>query len=341
MRLDDRRCSGTAAPVVEDDRPDSADGTPLAPVGSPPMPNDILDCLVVGGGPAGMTAAIYLARYHRQALVVDANQSRATWIPRSHNHAGYPEGINGVELLARMCAQAQEYGATIERGTVERLARTGDLFEAEVNGRQVKARTVLLATGVVNRQPEMDKADHDRAMARGLIRYCPVCDAYEVTGKRVGVLGASGHGVAEALFLRSYTEDLTLMPQDFTELSEADRRRLTEHGITLVESPVAQFRIGEDRIEAVTEAGEALSFDTIYPALGTDPRSDLARQLGCELSGDACIVVDAHQATDVPGVYVAGDVVKALDQISVAMGHAAIAATAIHNRLREEEGLAA
>lgn len=305
------------------------------------MADDILDCLIVGGGPAGMTAAIYLARYRRRGLVVDAGESRATWIPRSHNHAGYPEGINGVQLLARMNAQAREYGATVERGTVEAIRREGDIFAAEVNGRPLRTRTILLATGVVNRQPDMDRTDHDRAMARGLIRYCPVCDAFEVTDKRVGILGASGHGVAEALFVRTYTDDITLMPQNFAEVGDEDRRRLREHGITLVEHPVESFRVGEDRIEAVLENGETLSFDSIYPALGTDPRSDLADQLGCRLSGEGCIVVDAHQSTDVPGVYVAGDVVEALDQISVAMGHAAIAATAIHNRLRKAEGLAA
>jgi thioredoxin reductase (NADPH) len=305
------------------------------------MADDVLDCLIVGGGPAGMTAAIYLARYRRRALVVDAGESRATWIPRSHNHAGYPEGINGVQLLARMSAQAREYGATFERGTVDAIRRDGDIFHAEVNGRPLAARNVLLATGVVNRQPAMDRTDHDRAMARGLIRYCPVCDGYEVTDKRVGVLGASGHGVAEALFLRTYTADITLMPQNFAEVGEEDRRRLDEHGIALIERPVDSFRVGEDRIEAVLEDGEVLGFDTIYPALGTDPRSDLARQLDCRLSEGDCIVVDAHQSTEVPGVYVAGDVVEALDQISVAMGHAAIAATAIHNRLRKAEGLAA
>lgn len=305
------------------------------------MPNDILDCLVVGGGPAGLTAAIYLARYRRDVLVVDAGESRATWIPRSHNHAGFPEGINGVELLARMSAQAREYGAIVERGTVGKLARDGDLFRAEVNGRSLAARAVLLATGVVNRQPRMDKADHDRAMARGLIRYCPVCDGYEVSGKRVGVIGASGHGVAEALFLRTYTDRLTLMPQNFAELGEDDRQRLAGHGIELVERPVREFRVGDDAIEAVVEGGETLAFDSIYPALGSEPRSDLARQLGGALSDEGCIIVDAHQATNVPGLYVAGDVVQALDQISVAMGHAAIAATAIHNRLRKEEGLVA
>jgi len=306
------------------------------------MSDEILDCLVVGGGPAGLTAAIYLARYRRNALVVDAGESRATWIPRSHNHAGFPEGINGVELLARMCAQAQEYGAIIERGTVAALTRDGDLFRAEVNGRPLASRAVLLATGVVNRQPRaIDKLDHDRAMARGLLRYCPVCDGFEVTGRRVGVLGASGGGMAEALFLRTYTDDLTLMPQDFAELSDAHRAKLAEHGIAVVERRVEALRVGEDRIEAVIEGGETLAFDSIYPALGSDPRSDLVRPLGCEIADDGCVVVGPHQETNVPGVYVAGDVVEALDQISVAMGHAAIAATAIHNRLRRAEGLAA
>lgn len=309
--------------------------------GSPAMPDATLDCLIVGGGPAGMTAAIYLARYRRNVLVVDAGDSRATWIPRSHNHAGFPDGINGVELLARMAAQAQEYGAIVERGTVDSIVRDGDGFRAEVNHRPLATRTVLLATGVVNRRPRMDATDHDRAMARGLIRYCPVCDGFEVTDKEVGILGASGHGVAEALFLRTYTDRLTLMPQNFAEVGAEDRAKLDRHGIRLVEQPVHALHVRQDRIEAALDGGKTLSFDSIYPALGSDPRSDLARQLGCDLSEEGCIPVDEHQRTNVPGVYVAGDVVQALDQISVAMGHAAIAATAIHNGLRREEGLAA
>ena len=304
------------------------------------MDSDTLDCLIAGGGPAGMTAAIYLARYRRNTLVVDADESRATWIPRSHNHAGFPDGVNGAELLARMSAQACSYGAIVERGTIARVERDGELIVAEVNGRRVTARTLLLATGVVNRRPAMDPAEHDRAMARGHIRYCPVCDAYEVIDKRVGVLGADGHGVAEALFLRSFTAELTLMPAKFAEVGAEDRRRLAQHGIRLIEPPVHQLSTGERCIEVTLADGTTLSFDTLYPALGTDPRSDLARQLGCAVSPGGCVVADAHQATDVDGVYVAGDVVEALDQISVAMGHAAIAATAIHNRLRLAEGLA-
>ena len=300
---------------------------------------DLLDCLIVGGGPAGMTAAIYLARYRRKTLLVDANDSRAAWIPRSHNHAGFPEGINGVELLARMSAQAREYGAVVERGHIQRVDRADGGFRAEVNGREVIARTVLLATGVVNRRPAMDPVAHDRAMARGHLRYCPVCDGYEVIDKRIGVLGADGHGVAEALFLRTYSEDITLLPARFAEVGPEDRKRLSDLGIKLVEPRVHQLRTGERCIEAELADGTSLRFDTLYAALGSDARTELGVALGCAMSNGGCLVVDAHQASSVPGVYVAGDVVEGLDQISVAMGHAAIAATAIHNHLREADGL--
>ena len=150
-----------------------------------------LDCLVIGGGPAGLTAAIYLSRYHLDILVVDGGKSRATWIPLTHNHAGFPGGISGKELLDRMKEQARLYGTRIEDGQVKRIERderTG-LFSAEWGSGPVTARSVLLATGVTNRRPPMDIDLHDDALARGLIRYCPICDGYEVTDKKVGVVG--------------------------------------------------------------------------------------------------------------------------------------------------------
>ena len=137
-----------------------------------------LDCLVIGGGPAGLTAAIYLARFHLDIRVVDAGKSRAGWIPCTHNHAGYPEGISGKELLQRMRSQAQRYGAKIVTDRVTKLERDekSGLFTATWGSGCVQARTVLLATGVTNRKPPMDEDLHDEALARGLIRYCPICD---------------------------------------------------------------------------------------------------------------------------------------------------------------------
>ena len=135
------------------------------------MADKLLDCLVIGGGPAGLTAAIYLARFHLDALVVDGGKGRAATIPCTHNHAGYPDGISGAELIGLMKEQAQRYDAKIIDGTVSRLEQCGDgLFEAEWGSGPVKARTVLLATGVSNRRPPMDEALHDDALQRGLIR---------------------------------------------------------------------------------------------------------------------------------------------------------------------------
>jgi thioredoxin reductase (NADPH) len=147
------------------------------------MDDKPLDCLVIGGGPAGLTAAIYLARFHLDILVVDGGKSRAATIPCTHNHAGFPDGITGQELIQRMKEQAQRFGAKIVDGFVSRVHRDerDGPFEAEWGSGKWHARSVLLATGVTNRRPPMDEALHDDALARGLIRYCPICDGYEVT----------------------------------------------------------------------------------------------------------------------------------------------------------------
>src|SRR6185295_19179275 len=194
-----------------------------------------LDCLIVGGGPAGLTAAIYLSRFHLRILLVDAGKSRAGMIPCTHNHAGFPDGISGQELIARMKEQAQLYGTRIVEDRVTRLDCEGELFTAEWGSGSATARTVLLATGVSNRRPPMDEELHDDALARGLIRYCPICEGYEVTVKKVGVIGSDSHGVAEAAFIRSYTADVTLIaPDTALRLNADDQQKLKEAGIDCV-----------------------------------------------------------------------------------------------------------
>src|SRR3712207_2578406 len=214
------------------------------------------DCLVIGGGPAGLTAAIYLTRFHLTLKLVDAGKSRAGWIPCTHNHAGYPGGISGRELIARMKEQAQLYGASIVTGRVSRLDVVEGGFRAKWGEGSVTARKVLLATGLTNRRPPMDEELHDEALARGLIRYCPICDGYEVTDKAVGVIGDDTHGVAEAVFLRGYTEDITLIaPDSAHDLAAGDRARLEEYGIKTVDGPCAAVAAHEDCIVVDTADG--------------------------------------------------------------------------------------
>jgi thioredoxin reductase (NADPH) len=303
------------------------------------MDDPILDCLVIGGGPAGLTAAIYLARFHLDILVVDGGKSRASWIPCTRNHAGYPEGIAGTELLQRMRDQACKYGAKIETEYVTKLERDekSGLFTATWGSGCATAQSVLIATGVTNRRPLMDEELHDDALARGLVRYCPICDGYEVTDKKVGVIGSDSHGVAEALFMRSYTADVTLVaPDKALRLKREDHAKLKAAGIDCVDGPAQAVAIAQDCITVDTAEGH-YTFDSIYPALGSDTHTQLAEMVGATLASDGCILTDAHQRSVVPGLYAAGDVVHGLDQISHAMGEGGVAATTIRNDLCAKE----
>lgn len=296
------------------------------------------DVLIVGGGPAGLTAAIYLGRFHLRTIVIDGGRGRAALIPLTRNHAGFPDGVSGIELVERMRRQAERFGAELQAGTVTALEQDEDGFVATAD-RRYRARAILLATGVTNNRPVMDEAMHAAALAAGRLRYCPICDGYEVTDRRVGIIGTGERGVREARFLRGYTGDVTLIaPSGPHELTADQRRSLGEAAIRIVDAADPTFELGPDAIRVATNEGP-LSFDSIYPALGSVIHSDLARGLGARTEDAGCIIVDAHQRTTVSGLYAAGDVVLGLDQISHAMGEGGVAATTIRNDLAERRPL--
>lgn len=271
--------------------------------------------------------------------MIDAGHSRAQLIPLSRNHAGFPEGKSGPDLLVHMREQARLYGATLSDGDVATLERTASGFTASTATSAFTARSVLLATGVVNRRPDMlSNTHHDEALADGRLRYCPICDGYEVTDKRVAELGTGERGCNEALFLRSYTADVALVaPRSGHDLGEAQYLLLREAGVRVTGSCRA-ITLEADAIHLDVN-DDTLSFDSLYPALGSDIKSELAGQVGAAMSGEGCLTVDTHQRTNVPGLYAAGDVVLGLDQISHAMGEGGVAATTIRNDLAQQTPL--
>ena len=293
------------------------------------------EVLVIGAGPAGLTAATYLARFRRRVLVADGGAPRACWIPVSHNMPGFPQGITGDAILKRMSEQAVEYGAVIEAGRVEGLARDADGFVARLNGREVRLRAVLLATGVVDHHPDLPGVE--RAIERSLVRICPICDGYEAIDKAVAVIGEDDKGVREAAFLRTYSDRVTLIHIGPAEALGAEDE-LARMGIELIRAPIDNVRLEGDRVTALSWGGTFRTFDLVYSALGTSPNAALADGLGARTGEDGRLFVDAHQATSVAGLYAAGDVVRGLNQIAVASAEAAVAATAIHNALREADG---
>ncbi|WP_238297448.1 NAD(P)/FAD-dependent oxidoreductase, partial [Methylobacterium soli] len=173
------------------------------------------------------------------------------------------------------------------------------------------------------------------AIRRGLVRYCPICDGYEAMDKRIAVMGHGDKGLGEAVFVaRTYSRDVTLLTLgQAMNLDAGERERIAKHGIKVVHEPVVDLGIEGGRITLLrTESGEEHRFDVLYSALGLRLRSELALGLGAEHDGTGALLVDEHNRTTVPGLYAAGGVVRGLDQVVVAMGHGAVAATDIHNR---------
>ncbi|TCS35755.1 thioredoxin reductase (NADPH) [Paucimonas lemoignei] len=300
------------------------------------MTNDdrMLDCLIIGGGPAGLTAAIYLSRFRRKVKLIDAGTSRASLIPRSHNYPGFPDGITGNELLARLREQASRYGAEVHLGRVERLAIDSDkTFIAHCGDETYRARSILLATGVIDVEPDLPNCKD--AIKQGFLRHCPICDGYEVIDQKVAILGQGEPGIKEALFIRTYTNDLTLINLGAeNKLSEEGRKLLHEANIKLIEEPITEVQVTGKQIAGFKLAsGSVLTFDTVYSALGGLVVSGLAVQLGATCDDSGNLVVNGAMQTSIPGLYAAGDVVHGLNQICVGAGQAAIAATAIHHYL--------
>jgi thioredoxin reductase (NADPH) len=298
----------------------------------------LLDCLIIGGGPAGLTAAIYLARFRRNIALVDAGRSRLSLVPVSHNYPGFPNGVNGKDLLNKLRLQLDAHDIHVNFGTVQKVERNDDgTFLVNLDGLRIRARTVLVATGSKDVRPDM--AHLELAIERGCVRYCPVCDGFEAIGKKVAVLGAGEHGVAEALFVRHFAYDLTLITPDIPEnLKEADRGRLARMQISVLDGLGAKLTFDPLAPGVVVELdnGTAHCFDVLYSALGLHVNSKLATDLGAGRDKDGQLLVDQHLQTSIDGLYCAGDVVQGLNQIAIACGQAAAAATAIHNRLSEQ-----
>ena len=295
------------------------------------------ESVIVGGGAAGLTAAIYLARFRRNALVVDGGKSRLSLIPTSHNYPGFPEGVHGQELHRRLATQATHYGAQIFPGTITHLTSLeGGVFQAAVAEATVHAKTILLATGCTDIVPDI--SGFNEALRSTALRYCPICDGFEAIGKKVAVLGRGTHGVKEALFIRHYATDLTLISSAREKTTTLQAVELGRRGVKVIDAEVNALACNDDRIVVHFADGSVDTFDILYSALGLTTDSSLATSLGLKVDDDGQVEIDEHMQSSMRGVYAVGDVAHGLNQISVATGQAAIAATAVHNFLCAADG---
>jgi thioredoxin reductase (NADPH) len=291
-----------------------------------------VDAAIVGAGPAGLAAAVYLARFLRTVVVFDAQDGRARLIPKTRNCPGFPDGISGEELVSRLKAQAGQYGAHIVEDRIEAIERCGDGFILSTAAGNLQASCVILATGIVDISPDIGSLRE--AISSGILRLCPVCDAYEVAGKRIGVVGPDQQALKEALFLRHFSPHVSMLANYPDDLCDCTRKSAALAGITIWDT-VDDLVPQDAGIDVVMADGSPTrQIDVLYPAMGCDVRSELAVSLGADCDEEGYVLVGEHLQTSLPGLYAIGDVAKALNQIAVGFGHAALAATHIHNTLQ-------
>ena len=298
----------------------------------------VFDTLIIGGGPGGLSAAIYLRRFTRNVALVDKGNSRLGWIPVSHNYPGFPDGINGKVLLDQLRCQLGRYGGHVIPGEISNLRLEDGLFVGDCVGPDgdltvMRAHTVLLATGVADAGMPVER--WDEAVASGAVRLCPVCDGFDVIDKRIAVATSEVNPVGHALFMRTFSTEVLLFERaEESAVNEDEARQLAAANVRQISSPLAGVTLTDDLKPVLhTRDGEDYECDVFYPMLGQTARSGLAAALGAETAECDTLLVDDHCRTSVPGLYAIGDVTRGLNQIAVATGQAAIAATTIHNTL--------
>jgi thioredoxin reductase (NADPH) len=281
------------------------------------------DCVVVGGGPAGLSAAIYLARFQRSVLVVDGADGRSSFHQVNENYLGFPKGIPARRLRLLGRQQARRFGVRFATDRLVDAAAEGDLFRFRGQGRRVyRGRTAVLATGVVDHFPEV--TGWREAVGRSLF-WCITCDGYKVRDRRVAVVGAADEAAGTTLQLRNFTDQLSFVtnrPPGRSGLGDAWRQRLGAVGIDLIEGQIEDARGDEGLLHSlVLVGGREVPVDYVFSQQGARPSSDLAERLGARRDESGYVDVDEEQRTSVARLYAAGDVTRAFSHQVVTAAH--------------------
>ena len=290
------------------------------------------DCIIIGGGPAGLTCAIFLARYHRPVLLIDNGRPRNYASRAIHGFLGQ-HGIHPGELRERGRAEAQAVGAEIRECTAERAERVGDVFEVTTSDGTLRARRLVLAYGVRDQLPDIPDIEEYYGAS---VFHCPDCDGYEITDKRVGVVGWGTNVAAFSLKLLQWTDSLTIFVHGRDrEFSKEETSKLLAQGIDMKDEKVIRLLGSNGKISAaVLATGERVEVDALFFTIGMERSCDLAEQLGCRIVPETvCLAVNDFKETNVEGVYAIGDLVPGSQLAITAAANGAIAAIAINQSL--------
>jgi thioredoxin reductase (NADPH) len=276
---------------------------------------------------------LYLERYRRRTVIIDAGDPRAQWIPRIRNLIGYAEGISGEDLLRRLHKQLSKVKTGVIAGHAS-VRRTGDAFDVAIGDSMVRARKVIVATGMQDIQPELSNLDDLRR--KGMLAYCPVCDGYDHSDEHVALMIDGSDGLKKLRFMAALTPKLHIIVTRPLAVSPFYRKEIERLDVKLHPSPVAALQSSRGAKKLIVRLKNRRSFSVrlAYVALGTHVDRSATRHIhGLKRTKAGFIITSSHQETSIPGLYAVGDCVNSLSQVSVAVGHAAIAATRVHHDL--------
>lgn len=293
----------------------------------------VYDCVIIGGGPAGLTAAIFLGRFRRSVLLIDSGEPPRNWASRGiHGFLGYHE-IAPSELRARGQAEARAVGVSFLEATARRVTACGDYFEVESSEGVARGRRVLFSFGIRDELPDLPRF---REFFGRSIFHCPDCDGYESRDRRIGVIGRGKTVAGLALELLQWSDDVTIFTDgENASLDSVQVSKLQAQGIEVMEDMIVSL-VGEDGVlERVRlRSGEEVACEAIFFTLGTRRACELAEQAGCHIDGERIDVkVDEHGQTTVEGIYAAGDLTSGSQLVIKAAADGAIAAIAINKSL--------
>ncbi|WP_020422960.1 NAD(P)/FAD-dependent oxidoreductase [Amycolatopsis sp. ATCC 39116] len=305
------------------------------------------DVVVVGGGSAGLAGALALARARRSVLVVDAGDPRNARAGHVHNYLGR-ESTPPAELVAIGRDEVTGYGGEIVTGTVTAAERTADGFEVTLDdGQKVRARRLLVTTGLVDELPDIDGVAE--RFGRDVL-HCPYCHGWEARDQAIGVIGGNPMAVHAALLWRQLSADVTLFRHQAPELTDEQREELAARGIRVIEGEVAAVEVDDDRLTGVRmRSGEVVPRQVAVVAPRFTARAGLLTALGLEVSEQVMqghvigsyVAADPTGATEVPGVWVAGNVANVTAQVIVSASGGLTAGAAINADLVAEDTRAA
>ncbi|HYJ32379.1 MAG TPA: NAD(P)/FAD-dependent oxidoreductase [Candidatus Binatia bacterium] len=303
-------------------------------------PGREVDVVIVGGGPAGLSAALVLGRARRRVILFDHGRYRNAASRRMHGYLSR-DGFPPAALLEVGRREALAYGVSIRRDEVTRIVPVGTrggntAFQVSLRrGRPVSAKKVLLATGVIDRIPAIPGLESFYGTS---VHHCPYCDGWEWRDRRLACYGRGVSGAALAHALLTWSRDVVLLTDGASRLTPAELAELRARNVEVIRNRVTGLEGSGGRLRRVLLRGRApLERDALFFSAGNEQSCDLAVQLGCRLTLKAAIRTNRRERTNVPGVYVAGDASWDVQFVVVAAAEGAKAAVAINRELQAEE----